>query len=584
MRYLSRFLGICTLAVVPVLGCGDPCEGVECFDSNECTIDTCVDGACEFLPVEDGAACTDGNECTVDACADGACESTPVEDGAPCAADDNECTAETCASGVCQSTPVEDGTPCRAAFDECTVEACASGVCESTPVEDGTACEDLDGNECSVGVCETGTCDATPVMNGTACGDGAGTCQDGSCEVACTEQGIRDAVAVGGGPYTFACDGQRRIVTEAEIVIDRYVILDGEGNLTIDGNESHRVFNAPGRGVTATLGGMTITGGYISGGNGGGISNGGALMLDGCTITGNTARNTGDLLRGHGGGIYNTGTVTLTDSRVVSNRAIASCDCNILCICTGGWGDGIANEGGRVTLVDSTVDDIRSWDGGTHTWIETGSLDYAEDFESLLLTSPTALSDYDWLIFGQLFRSNGALRFTYGPYPAPNGGAAFSAVVTGEGGPDQGAQQLRVYSDYNCCDEPNQGHFNGTDIVVSSVYQEPLDADNPIADDHVGKTLEFSFDAKRGDINDPEGSSTALAFIQTIDPSAGFSQTNFVTVDMTNVGTTWERYSISLAIDESLVGQMLEYGFMSTASNFEPSGVLYDNIIAREIE
>jgi hypothetical protein len=134
-------------------------------------------------------------------------------------------------------------------------------------------------------------------------------------------------------------------------------------------------------------------------------------------------------------------------------------------------------------------------------------------------------------------------------------------------------------NDYNCCD-PSQGHRNGTDRVTSLVFQEPFTLGNPISADDVGKTLEFSFDAKRGNINDPTGSSTALAFIQTVDPNAGFAQTNFVSVDMTNLPAgTWDRNSISLTIDAGLVGQYLEFGFLSTASNFEPSGVFYDNIL-----
>ena len=72
--------------------------------------------------------------------------------------------------------------------------------------------------------------------------------------------------------------------------------------------------------------------------------------------------------RGHGGGIYNTGTLTLKNSTVSHNRAVPwhhpDCDdcsgrfciplfCNI-----GGYGAGIANEGGTVTLIDSAVDEI----------------------------------------------------------------------------------------------------------------------------------------------------------------------------------------------------------------------------------
>ena len=203
---------------------------------------------------------------------------------------------------------------------------------------------------------------------------------------------------------------------------------------------------------------------------------------------------------------------------------------------------------------------------GVCTW-------YAQDFESLDQMSSTALSDDGWLVFGQVRDGSGALKFGYGPFPAPNGTPDFSSIVTGEGGPEQGAQQLVVYNDYNCCD-PNQGHRNGTDRVQSSVFQQPLAA-NPIPAGDVGKTLEFTFDAKRGNI---AGSSTALAFIQTLDP--GFGQTNFVQIDMTNIPDTWATYSISLGpIDAGLVGQLLEFGFLSRASNFEPSSVFYDNIV-----
>jgi hypothetical protein len=48
-------------------------------------------------------------------------------------------------------------------------------------------------------------------------------CQATVC--ACTEAGIRAAIAEGGGPFTFDCEGPTTVVTEAEIVIDNDVIL-----------------------------------------------------------------------------------------------------------------------------------------------------------------------------------------------------------------------------------------------------------------------------------------------------------------------------------------------------------------------
>jgi hypothetical protein len=46
----------------------------------------------------------------------------------------------------------------------------------------------------------------------------------------------------------------------------------------------------------------------------------------------------------------------------------------------------------------------------------------------------------------------------------------------------------------------------------------------------------------------------------------------------TAFGTSWGTKTLSLEIDNSLVGQLLQFGFSSTASNYTPSGVLYDNI------
>ncbi|MBT8469347.1 MAG: hypothetical protein KJN97_11425, partial [Deltaproteobacteria bacterium] len=74
--------------------------------------------------------------------------------------------------------------------------------------------------------------------------------------------------------------------------------------------------------------------------------------------------------------------------------------------------------------------------------------------------------------------------------------------------------------------------------------------------------------------------STALAYIQTLDPGAGFSRTNFETLDTTNLPDAWDRYSISVDLTDPLLeGQLLQFGFSATASNFEPSGVFYDNIL-----
>ena len=190
---------------------------------------------------------------------------------------------------------------------------------------------------------------------------------------------------------------------------------------------------------------------------------------------------------------------------------------------------------------------------------------YQQSFETLVQASPSALGDDGWRVFGNVFDGvTGNYLYGYGPFAAPNGSGAFCDINTGQGGPEQGNQQLVVYSDYN-----NGDHANGR-VIESNVFRE-----RTILAGDVGKTLTFRFDAKRGNL---AGSSTARAFIKTLDPNAGFATTNFVTADMTAIPATWGTYEVSFAIDAGLVGQLLQYGFSNTATNYEGSGVFYDNI------
>jgi hypothetical protein len=206
---------------------------------------------------------------------------------------------------------------------------------------------------------------------------------------------------------------------------------------------------------------------------------------------------------------------------------------------------------------------------------------YEQDFESLDDMSATALSDDGWQFFGNVFDGSDNFKFPYGPFGAPNATVSpqdtfISAVVSGEGDTPQGAQQLSVFNDYNCCDlapppDDDQGHGNGTDKVEINVFQEFT-----IGADDIGKTLTFTFDAKRGNI---EGATTAQAFIKTLDPNAGFNQTNFVPVEMTGIPVTWGGFMASLDLTDPLLeGQILQFGFVSTASDFEGSGIFYDNL------
>ena len=339
------------------------CQGPEdCHDGQECTADTCAEGMCEYAPAPEGTACDESNECTVGTCASGVCDATPVADGTLCADFENRIIGF-CSSGRCVEC-VED-IDC-ANSDECTVDVCdaAAGRCGHSPAQDGTPCEDSgicvggdcqppcesdeecnDFRDCTADACVgPGLCENVAVQDGTPCA--GGVCESGFCRLAgfvlpCTEQGIRNAIAVGGGPYTFDCGGPKKVVTEAEIVIRGSVTLDGGGNLTVDGNGDHRVFSVGslGGGTTVELHGFSVVGG-ASPSSGGGIacSYTSTLTVSNSTVSGNSAK-------GGGGGIMGGGcTVTVSDSTVSGNSAEDS-------------GGGIYMTEGVLNVTNSTVSD-----------------------------------------------------------------------------------------------------------------------------------------------------------------------------------------------------------------------------------
>ncbi len=189
---------------------------------------------------------------------------------------------------------------------------------------------------------------------------------------------------------------------------------------------------------------------------------------------------------------------------------------------------------------------------------------YSQDFESLTQSDSNALANDGWLVYGNVYAPDTTYLYGYGPYPAPNHNLAFCQIVAGEGGVDQGNQQLSVFSDYE-----NTDHASG-DLIESNVYREWT-----ISSADTGLVWTFAFQAKRGNIQD---ASTAAAFIKTLDPNNGYATTNFLTVKTTAIDTTWAGYRIQLNVGSGLAGQLFQIGFVNTATHYEGSGIFYDNV------
>jgi len=145
--------------------------------------------------------------------------------------------------------------------------------------------------------------------------------------------------------------GQTTTLTTGELVIDKSLDIEGLGatNLTVSGGGASRVFDIVNSSATVTIAGLTISGGRLSTGNGGGILNaGGTLTIADCTISGNSIDNRG----GNGGGIYSSGgKLTVVLCTFIGNYA--------------NGGGGISNhDGGHATVVSCTLEGNTSYYGG----------------------------------------------------------------------------------------------------------------------------------------------------------------------------------------------------------------------------
>lgn len=145
---------------------------------------------------------------------------------------------------------------------------------------------------------------------------------------------LRQAVleARSGDAVEFAPDVRRIGLAGGEIVLDKELEIRGhradapDGQLVLDAGGRSRVFRVPGMpggdAPPVLLSDLAITGGSVTGENGGAILNGGRLTILRCSIYGNasTADRAGG---GCGGGVSNSGTLTVEASTLSRNRAEA---------------------------------------------------------------------------------------------------------------------------------------------------------------------------------------------------------------------------------------------------------------------
>jgi hypothetical protein len=185
-------------------------------------------------------------------------------------------------------------------------------------------------------------------------------------------------------------------------------------------------------------------------------------------------------------------------------------------------------------------------------------VNYSQDFEGMHVADAAALGNDGWRVFANVYDTDKSTHlYDYGVFVAPNGGAGFSSITAVPGN-----QQLTVFSDYS-----NTDHGDGK-WIEALVFQEQT-----ISASDVGSVWNFTFDVKQGN-QIPESSSNA--FLKTVNNDLDVTSESIL--DTTASGTDWATLTLSLEIDNSMVGEVLQFGFSSTATYYTPSGVLYDNI------
>ncbi len=175
-------------------------------------------------------------------------------------------------------------------------------------------------------------------------------------------------------------------------------VIDGPGPglVTVSGGGTIRVFQIQ-SGVTASISGLTISGGAVTG-RGGGLENYGTATVTDCTISGNSASS-------YGGGLDNNGTATIVGCTISGNSG------------TDVRGGGVANSG-TATLTDCTISGNSAssagggmWTSGTATLtdctisgnsvVDEGGGLYSDPFDSADTTlRSTIVADNTEAIFG----------------------------------------------------------------------------------------------------------------------------------------------------------------------------------------
>jgi large repetitive protein len=196
-------------------------------------------------------------------------------------------------------------------------------------------------------------------------GNGACASANGYCTLRAAVQEANmssepDMILLPSGVYTLTIPGRNEeLASTGDLDINDNLTIQGTGETPpiVDGNDLDRIFQV-GSLVRVTIDKVVIQNGHAGdAGKGGGIRNGGTLILSNSVITGNVSIG----FEGQGGGLYNTGIMTVTNNLFSHNTTTGQ----------HGFGGGLYN-GGTLYLNGNTFNRNR-----TSGWNAHGGAIYA---------------------------------------------------------------------------------------------------------------------------------------------------------------------------------------------------------------
>lgn len=189
------------------------------------------------------------------------------------------------------------------------------------------------------------------------------------------------------------------------------------------------------------------------------------------------------------------------------------------------------------------------------------TIKFTDDFESYPVyqgEDPWGSIGNGWLFWANVYGNYPGCTdkwYDYGgPHPAPNG-PQISNIVAGATG-----NALNKFSDYN-----NANHGDGA-CIETNVFQERV----VNASDSGFYTFRFETQ-----VPGPLGENVkTIAFIKLLNPATGWSLDEYIWTSTADAGAKF----LNLRLDATSEGKVLQWGFQTIASNYQPSGRYYDNV------